>query len=220
MPGEPCNPLAAVDGTVNVIALGVIMETLNIILAIVALHGVATEKRSFYIGWMIFLPIYIVYEAVTVILMIINLQSLVSNNSTLPALFTIFNLWGSGASSLTVQDNTDSTAGPQLSQAVISNINLPFITVIIFWFIQIIINMISEVAVVKKYRGEDYLRDSNPYNPMFARPPSRADLMYPYGYPSPAAMGYTNPAVAYPNNMMTRPYIAAYPSSAVPTRRQ
>jgi len=221
MPGSKCS-ISNVDGSVNVIAIGVIMETLNVIVSTVALYGVAQDRRSIYVGWMIFLPIYIVYEGVTVILMIVNLSSLVSNSNSLPALFTVFNLWGSGASSLTVQvDSVESTGSPvaQLSQTDIDSINLPFITVIIFWFIQIIINIISEAALVKQYRGDNYLRDPRPFD-IRGAPPSRSEVMYPYAYPNSVPMGYANPAVAYSNNMMARPYVAAYPAPSVTKPRQ
>lgn len=216
VPGDPCNALVAVDGVVNIMAISVAMEVFALLTSAVALYGIAKNRRSLMLGWIVYMPVYILYQLATVILMIINLQSITTNSNSLPAVFSIYSLLASGASSLAVQTNSQSGASAVLSHTQINAVMLPFVSVIIFWFIQVIINSVNELAAVKWYRSDDSRPYYNyNYNSAYRQPPpSKNDLMtsYPAPYMTYPNMGYAATPAPYRQTVpvvTARPYYTA-----------
>lgn len=211
---EPCKSLIAVDGTINIMAVGLIMEILCILVSAIALYGIAKDRKSLLIGWIIFMPIYICYELATVIIMIMNVNDLTTGGQSLPTVFSVFTLMASGPAAAVMNARllaASVTSSPSIGD--VSSSFLPFIVVMVFWFLQIIINVVNEAAAVNYYRSDS--SDQAPFNEFMSRPPAKAQLMYPAAYSNPAA--YVNPAV-YPTVRPT-PYSspsAAYNSASVP----
>lgn len=120
---------AVSDQTVNTLAVGTIIELLNIIAASVALNGIHYNKAGMVLVYVVYLPLYTIYQMAVLVLMIlylINKSSDIVNSS---------------------QENPNSTEVDHMLYNI-----LPFVPILCFWTITITINVGGSVISGFCYR--------------------------------------------------------------------